>query len=139
MRFVGKLPDDFRKENGKTYVALVGSRKVNDRKFVEEKFNQIVDELKLNKENIILVSGGTEGVNEIARQIAKDYDIPIVEIAPDWNTHSRTAEFERNTEIVRLADVVIAIPTFSSVETVYTIFLAEETGKRLYSFEYKEN
>ena len=119
----GKLGKDFKKVNDLYYVALVGSRHVNDIDFVFEAFN---NKFQNRFKNLVIVSGGFEGVDSIARQIALTYDIPIIEILPDYHKYGTKACDIMNHEIIKIVDFVLAIPSKTSIGTWALIKLAKK-------------
>ncbi len=83
-------------------VAIVGSRSIT---------NYSIFKSKLESHNLAfecIISGGANGVDSLAKRYATEHGIKLVEILPDWKTHGKGAGLLRNTEIVKMADVVIA-------------------------------
>jgi len=124
MRFIQKLPDNFQKDENKFYIGIVGSRKVNDYEFVKSIFLKVIESV-IFFDNIVIVSGGAKGVDSIAKQISKNLGISIIEIIPDWSI-GKQAGILRNSEIVKIIDFLIAIPTKDSIGTYDTIRKAKQ-------------
>ena len=132
--FIHTVPEDFRKDPDKIYVAVVGGRDVDDKEFVKRAFDSVVS--KIEKPPVI-VSGGAKGVDSIARQIAEERRIEMVEIRADWNKYGKRAGILRNTAIVQVADVVVAIPGPHSRGTWDTVRKARQMNKPCFVFKYK--
>jgi len=118
-------------------VAIVGSREIRDYDFVEKKFLELVSEKKLNLDEVIIVSGGAEGVDSLAQRIAKKYGLTIIIHYPRWSVWGRAAGPVRNRKIVADADVVLAIKGSKSRGTIDTIRKAREAGKEVLEIDYQ--
>ena len=68
-----------------------------------------------------LISGGAEGVDQLARQAAETLGIPLTEYLPDYETYGRRASLVRNSQIIAEADLVLAFWDMSSHGTAHTI------------------
>lgn len=108
-------------------LAIVGSRNYKNFEFVELKINEFMSD------NIVtdIVSGGATGVDNLAEEYAKKYDIPIIIFEADWKKHGKSAGPIRNKLIVREADVIMAFPTDDSKGTMNTINLAKKENKKV--------
>jgi len=133
-KYKEKLPNNFKKFPEKTYIGIVGGRDVSDYNFVKEKFLNLIKEENISLKNVVIVSGGAKGVDSIAREIGIEMKIPVVEIYPDWQKGKR-AGLERNTEIVNLSDIIIAVPSKKSRGTYDTIKKARKKRKRTLVFK----
>ncbi|MDR1130525.1 MAG: DUF2493 domain-containing protein [Prevotellaceae bacterium] len=94
-------------------LAIIGSRKFAD-------YERLRDEVLKNfpVETIeAVVSGGAKGADTLAVQFAREYNIPLIEFLPEWESLGRTAGYERNTLIINEADCVIAFPMKGSCGT----------------------
>lgn len=129
-RFAGK------KKEGKVYVAVVGGRSVSDYEFVKRAFFDAVMEEGLDIGSVVIVSGGAKGVDSLARRLARELGLDMVEILPDWERFGKSAGMRRNGEIVRLADVVVAVPAPDSRGTIDAIVKARKMKKKVYVKEY---
>ena len=61
------------------------------------------------------------GVDQMAALLAKEIGVPLLEIPPDYERYGKTAPLRRNTEIVALADLVVAFWDMYSRGTAHTI------------------
>lgn len=95
-------------------VAIVGSRNPGD--LTVEK---LIEMIPLNCTR--LISGGADGVDQLARQAAEALGIPLTEYLPDYSRYGRRAPLMRNSQIIEHADLVLAFWDMSSHGTAHTI------------------
>ena len=57
-----------------------------------------------------IVNGGATGIDEDARNWAKQRKLPLSVFPADWETHGRSAGPIRNKEMAEYADALIAFP-----------------------------
>lgn len=108
-------------------IAVVGSRNILDKNLI---FNHI-DELVSNIDSEIkIISGGAKGVDSIASDWAKQNNVEIIEIKPNWKL-GRGAGIIRNKDIVKQADIVLAIWDGVSKGTLSSINFAKSLNKKL--------
>lgn len=119
-----------------TYIAIVGSRDINDYKFVEEKFLELLETENINIEDVTIISGGANGVDTIAQKIAKKYGLSIIIHYPDWDKYGKRAGFIRNQKIVNDADIILAVRHQDSKGTTITINIAKSANKVIYDYIY---
>lgn len=81
-----------------------------------------------------IVSGGAQGVDSWAAEIATERGFPVVEIRPNWKKYGAGAGFRRNKEIVLAADDVVAFWDGSSNGTLDSIKKAEKLQRPLMVF-----
>ena len=106
--------------------AVVGSRQITNYKYVKG----ILNRYNIKK----IVSGGAIGVNQLAARYAKENDIPLIEIKPNYEKHGKVAPLLRNKEIVKMADKTIAIWDGHSRGTKHTIDYTDTLKKECYVF-----
>lgn len=109
-------------ENVGDVLAIVGSRHFNDWR----KFRQVLARHVYGASTI--VSGAALGVDSLAARLARTLDVALVEYPADWKTHGKAAGMLRNTQIVALADRVVALPCQCSRGTYDTIHKARKAG-----------
>jgi hypothetical protein len=89
-------------------IVICGSRDFKDYTFFEKEADHIIS----GKTDVILISGGAKGTDTLAESYAlqKGYkkDETFFEIKADWNTHGKKAGMIRNSEMIKVADMVIA-------------------------------
>jgi hypothetical protein len=108
-------------------IAVVGSRSFNNYRMV---VNTLDKHLILSK-SYRFVSGGACGADRLAERYAKERDIPMVVVKPEWGKYGRSAGYINNTKIVEMADMVIAFWNGTSPGTKHAIKKAEENNKKV--------
>jgi hypothetical protein len=108
-----------------TYIAIVGSRSITDKEFVFSTIDHYLS--NLNKDEIVIVSGGAVGIDSLAMLYAAEHNIKTEIFKPDWEKYGKSAGFIRNQQIVDRADYLLAITT-GSKGTADTIKKAEKKG-----------
>jgi predicted Rossmann fold nucleotide-binding protein DprA/Smf involved in DNA uptake len=103
-------------------ICVAGSRKIKDKELV-------LKALSYAPQMTTLVSGGAEGVDTIAEEIAKEQNIPIERYLPDWHTHGKKAGYLRNRTMVDHCDFVIVVWDGNSKGSKHTMDIAIEKGK----------
>jgi len=101
-------------------VGIVGSRTFNDYSKMKEEFLNLysVEDIEC------IFSGGAIGADSLARKLAEDLGIEIVEILPDWNKYGKSAGYIRNQVIVASSDEILAFWDGRSRGTNHTLDLA---------------
>ena len=94
-------------------IGIVGTRQRNSDSDLEL-LREVLIPLKASKieqgEDLSIVSGGCPlGMDRFASILAKELDIPIKIFPADWKKFGKSAGFERNGDIAREADVLIAM------------------------------
>lgn len=80
-----------------------------------------------------LITGGAKGIDACAEAFAREHDIELEIIRPDYKKYyPKAAPLMRNKTIVEKADVLVAIWDGKSRGTKYTIDYAEKLGKPVY-------
>ncbi len=68
-----------------------------------------------------LFSGGAKGVDTCVREYAEKHGIKLTEILPEYNKYGRAAPLKRNLEIIKNADIVVALWDGVSRGTLFVI------------------
>ena len=76
-----------------------------------------------------IVSGGSEGVDRAAEQVAEALALPIRRFLPDYSAYGKRAPIVRNGLIVDYCDSLLAFWDGSSRGTGYTIAQCVKRGK----------
>lgn len=111
-------------------IAVVGSRNFIYKKFVMAKLIAIISGLE-HYDDVLIVSGGAQGVDSWAEEIALRFKIPKIIFKPDWNKYGKRAGFIRNELIINEADKVIAFWDGESKGTKHSIDLAIKAKKHV--------
>lgn len=62
--------------------------------------DKILDAIKARNESMVLLHGGSDGVEKIAALWANNRAVPQVVFKPDWDKHNKAAPFKRNDAIL---------------------------------------
>lgn len=95
-------------------VAVVGSRSAT-----LEHYSIICNNIPINTTEII--SGGASGVDSLAEKYAKENNISLVKILPNYNKLGKSATLTRNIEIINRADYVLCFWDGKSPGTAHVI------------------
>ena len=112
-------------------IAIVGSRKFKDKKFVKDTVGKYFDI------EYTFISGGAHGVDSWAEETIDEMNKIINPVylikkniyLPNWNKYGKRAGFIRNELIVNEADKVVAFWDGISKGTKHSINLAIKAGK----------
>ena len=112
-----------------TRIVIAGSRGFEDYALLEQTLDHILDE---QTDTIELVSGHAKGADLLAEQYAKENNLPIHIIKPDWKTYGRAAGPIRNRQMLDYAKeespLVVAFWDSQSKGTRNTIETARSLG-----------
>lgn len=103
-------------------VAIIGSRLVQG-----DLSATILRYLPANTTEI--VSGGADGVDKVAEQLALSLSLPIRNFLPDYSRFGQRAPLVRNLEIIEYADEVLAFWDGNSRGTMHSIAECIHRGK----------
>jgi len=111
-------------------VAIVGSRDFNDYSQLHYMMRKLCEMFSIDG----IISGGAKGADSLAELFAKNYEIPIMVIKPDWNKFGKAAGMIRNGEIIKAADFVVAFWDGRSRGTKNSIDRAFNAKKNCFVF-----
>lgn len=110
-------------------IVIAGSRGFEDYALMEKTLDRILDK---QIEPVELVSGHAKGADLLAERFAKENDLPIHIIKPDWKTYGRAAGPIRNRQMLDYAmeelSLVVAFWDGKSKGTKNTINTAKSLG-----------
>lgn len=104
------------------HLGIVGSREFFD-------YNRLVfevDNIIKDRSVIEIVTGGAIGTDSLAERYAKDRQIPVKIIKPDWDRLGKSAGPIRNKQIVESCDILIAFWNGVSKGTKSSIEIAHK-------------
>lgn len=117
-------------------IAIVGSRNFSDYGYLKEKLDSFLEDKNLN--DILIVSGGAKGADQLAEKYANEKNISTMIFLPDWKQFGRSAGFIRNADIIKNSDTVIAFWDGESNGTKNSIDLGRKKDKKIIIWEYKK-
>jgi hypothetical protein len=89
-------------------IGIIGSRRRNTENDLQ-KITNTFHNLQSEHKDIIIISGGaTKGGDRFAEIIACLQKIPIKIFYADWDKYGKIAGFQRNTDIAKNSDILIA-------------------------------
>lgn len=104
-------------------VAIVGSRNCS------VTFDEITKVLPQDCDTI--VSGGAEGIDQVAKEYAQYYGLDYVEYLPEYSLYGKRAPLIRNQDIVHASDMVLAFWDYHSPGTRDTLLYALKQKKKI--------
>jgi len=78
-----------------------------------------------------IVSGGAGGIDTCAAEFAKAKGLALIELLPDYKKDGRGAPMQRNLEIIRVADRMLAFWDGKSKGTKHAVDNCIKAGKRV--------
>lgn len=105
-------------------LAIIGSRSINNidiAPYIQEKPTEII-------------SGGARGVDTLASEYARRFNIKLTEFLPDYERYGKGAPIRRNALIVEACDSLIAFWDGKSKGTLNSINQAKKLGKKTQVF-----
>lgn len=109
-------------------LAIVGSRSFKDFSRAAKRVASLLELFEVTA----IVSGGAQGADKIAEQIADLLDLKKIIFRPDWDQYGYAAGHIRNTEIILEADIVLVFWDGKSKGTVDSIKKARKKGCPLF-------
>lgn len=94
-------------------IVICGSRSITD----EEKVFKIIDSVLQDLKIGTIITGGSKGVDEIAKAWAEKKGLPHQEMNADWETFGKAAGPIRNKEMAIRGNATLAIVDDKSVGT----------------------
>lgn len=112
----------------KVKLAITGSRDIfpNEHYIVWQVLNEY---LHKHDSELIIVCGMARGVDMVAYNWAKNYNVPVIEMPAEWDKFGKRAGYKRNIEMIDLADEVASFWNGTSSGTKHAINYAIKKGK----------
>lgn len=118
----------------KIALAVVGSRSFRNYPLLKKTLNKLREQYEVKA----VISGGARGADQLAERYARECGLELQILKADWS-RGRGAGLARNTEIVALADYVVAFWDRKSTGTKDTIRKTRECGKTLQLVEFSSH
>ena len=82
----------------------------------------------ISKDVDCIITGGAEGIDQIAEQYADDHRLSKIILRPQYGLYKRNAPLIRNRQMVDIADAVLVIWDGKSKGTRHTMEYAQKKG-----------
>lgn len=105
-------------------IAIIGSRNAGNVNIA----NELEKRINVNDGDSI-ISGGAKGIDSLAAKYARERNLQLIEIRPDYKQYGRSATFIRNRAIIESADLVVAFWDGKSHGTKYSIDYANKKNR----------
>ena len=105
-------------------VMIAGSRTFDD----FELLAATLDRVLAGKENVVIVSGGAKGADQLGERYAKERGLTVEQHLPDWKKHGKGAGMVRNGVMVDVADHAVFFWDGESKGTADGIKKAQKRG-----------
>ncbi len=105
-------------------LGIVGSRCFTDYSRVEKEINFFIEFINQGKPSKI-ISGGAIGIDTLASVYAKNNNIAMITLKPEWKRFGKSAGYIRNKDIIDQSDYILAIWDGKSKGTKHSIDLAK--------------
>jgi hypothetical protein len=93
------------------FIGVVGSRDFSDYQKLESYLLDFFSDIMRFPEDYVIVSGGADGADMLAKKFADEHGLDYVEFAvsnADWKKYGKAAGPRRNTKVVNKSDIVVA-------------------------------
>lgn len=107
---------------------VAGGRDFADRRTMQIKFMELVDELDAKGFDVSVVSGMARGADRLAYEMSKELGAQCYEFPADWDTYGKRAGYLRNEAMADFADGLLAFWDGESRGTQHMISIAQEAG-----------
>lgn len=111
-------------------LGIVGSRGFKDLSLVHKLLSLLLEEMNKYERELVIVSGGARGPDLEGEKFADKNKLKKIIHIPDWSK-GKGAGMDRNSDIIRDSDYVIAYWDFSSRGTLDSINKAKKQNKLL--------
>jgi hypothetical protein len=110
-------------------LAIVGTRTFNDYELMKSKLSDLpgID---------LIISGGAEGADTLARRYAKEHNIEMIDFLPDWDKYGNAAGPIRNEMIVKACTHIVLFWDGESPGTKSSLEFAKKHKKRYRLIQY---
>jgi hypothetical protein len=113
-------------------LVVIGSRGFNNYELLFQTLEKINESGNIE----LIVSGGAAGADSLAERYAKERNIPILIIKPEWELYGKSAGFVRNEKLWDAATQGIAFWDGQSKGTAHSFQIAKKQNKPLTIIRY---
>jgi hypothetical protein len=108
-------------------IAVIGSRDFSN----YEMFKECVIKYGIIDKAKEIVTGGAKGADSLAERFARENNIELTVIKPDWSRYGKSAGVARNRNIIEYADFCLAFWDGHSKGTASSINHCKLKGKKV--------
>jgi hypothetical protein len=113
-------------------IVVAGSRDIFDYKLIMNYIDEFIKLNNIDKKSIQIISGGSKGVDTIAKNYAIINNIQYIEFKPQYKyQNDMSAPLRRNTEMAKYGHVLIAFWNGFSRGTKHMISEMEKLNKQV--------
>lgn len=96
-------------------------------------FQQAMEDLIVNHNKIptLIITGGAKGADQLGEQWAKEHNIPLLVLKPEYDKHGNKAPLVRNVDIVSGCTHLLAFPHKEGSGTQHAIREAMKRDKSI--------
>ena len=111
-------------------LAISGWRKMSSKEYLHV-FQQAMEDLIVTHNQIprLVITGGARGADALGEAWAKEHNIPLLVLKPEYSKHGDKAPLLRNTDIVKECTHLLAFPHSSGSGTQDAIRKAMKLDK----------
>ena len=115
-----RLPAGSRSQNKKNInIVVAGGREYQNYPELSEKLDRIISDLNIpSNMGINIVSGGARGADTLAERYAQEKGYGLQVFPADWKNKGLAAGMERNRQMAKAGDVLVAFPGGSGTENM---------------------
>ena len=104
---------------------VAGGRDFNDYALLSKTLNELANDEYADKA-VSIVSGMARGADALAHRFAMENGVAVYEFPTDWFKHGKSADYQRNKEMVLFADGLLAFWDGKSKDTKHMIDTARQ-------------
>jgi hypothetical protein len=105
---------------------VAGSRAFVDYGFLKKQLDEFLS--CLSDSDVTIISGMAKGADILAVRYAEEHHLPIIKMPADWIKHGRSAGYNRNLEMAKIATHLVAFWNGKSRGTKHMIDIAVLKG-----------
>ena len=125
----------------KFYCLIVGTRTFTDYDLFKQVVNHML--IKIDKKDIVIISGGARGTDSLAKQYANENGYKYYEFKADWERYGKSAGYRRNVDMQAYIShftrrAIIAFWDGESKGTKQNFDIAEKYDNKIVTIKYKE-
>jgi|MudIll2142460700_1097286.scaffolds.fasta_scaffold00548_8 aspartate aminotransferase-like enzyme len=122
-------------------LAVVGSRSFKDNLQARIVAQDIIRNRLFNGKITTIISGGANGPDKWAEEVAKQFNIETIIYKPEWKTYGKSAGMRRNVDIISASDHVLIFWDEKSKGTAHDIKITRKQNKsyELFVWDKSEN